>query len=58
MKDDFKWMDQLSKQSVCNMEANKWLNYSEYKTALNKITEKRLNKFRAEHSRKKKAGIY
>jgi len=51
-------MDQLSKQSVCNMEANKWFYYSEYKTALNKITEKRLNKFRAEHSRKKKAGIY
>jgi hypothetical protein len=24
------------------------LNYSEYKTALNKISEKRLNKFRAE----------
>lgn len=51
-------MDQLSKQSVCNMEANKWLNYSENKTALNKIPEKRLNKFRAEHSTMKKAGIY
>jgi hypothetical protein len=48
MKDDVKLMDQLSKQNVCNMEANQLLNYSEYKTALNKISEKRLNKFRAE----------
>jgi hypothetical protein len=40
------------------MEANKRSNYSEYKTALNKMPEKRLNKFRAEHSTMKKAGIY